>query len=189
MPFLPMPVEGYGRPQCASATWEQKHSPAWCPGTHQDPRQFEVDITIFRLFTFLKHLHWNATPKQKKLYSILNLVRCSQDDQILSMFRAFMFVIHSMYLRHGKSQHINGPPPSNSEQAPFLLDPPTHPLNPSRPQSLRTPSTAVSLKPKKRDRAKENCIESAKKNIHKTRGFIEWPNNHFRFHRSLVCGW
>ena len=111
-----------------------------------------------RIFRWFTFLkNLKCDSKIKKLFFILNLERYSQDDQGLSVFPQFRW------------------------------SPPTHALNPSRPQSLRTPSTAVSLKPKKRGHTKESCIESAKKNIHKTRGFIEWPNSHFRFHRSLVC--
>lgn len=77
----------------------------------------------------------NSTTSSWILSVILKMIR------VFLCFRALMFVIHSMYLGHGKSQHINGPAPSNSEQAPFLLDPPTHPgpFEP-KPSSITTHS-------------------------------------------------
>lgn len=87
MPFLPMPVEGYGRPQCASATWEQKHSPAWCPGTmHTSPScmlilQYSDGSPSWKISIEMR--------LKIKLFFILNLERYSQDDQGLSVFPQF----------------------------------------------------------------------------------------------------
>ena len=120
--------------------------------------QFYVDITIFRLSTFSKNLHFSMRLKIN-VYFILNLDRYSQ-------IWALMFaIIHSMYLGHGKSQHIN------------VLELPVDPLNPkSSSITAHSVHRCLAGKTKKRGR-----VEKYPQN--------PWLNlvaQQFRFHRSLA---
>lgn len=128
--------------------------------------QLYVDITIFRLFTFLKNLHWNAIQNKKTL---LHVESCALFSRWSGPFCVSGFdVCHPLHVSGAIWGMVNLNTSMDLHHQTvrkphfYWTHPPT---NPSRPQSLHTPSTAVSLKQKKKGATPKRIASNQRRKI------------------------